>query len=320
MIARSRVAAALGGLLALALTACGGGDDAFDSGATPSASGSGSAAASGPLTVGGANFTEMLLMEAMYGQLLAKAGFTVDYKAADNREVYAKSLESGDIDVVPEYAATMAEFLNLAANGPDAKPVATNDPAATVAAMTQLATAKGLAVLQPAKAADQNGFAVSKKFAAANGNLTTLSQLAALNKPIKLAATEECPDRPFCAAGLKKTYGLKISKVDPLGFGSPQAKQAVVDGKDDLVLVGTTDAKLEGLVLLEDDKKLQLADNLVPVVNAKSAGSDLVSGALDPLSAILTTEDLIALNAKVDAERQKPEDVAKEYLTSKGLL
>ena len=263
---RRRIAVALGSLLTLALAACGGGGDAFNS---SSPSSSESAPAGGPLTVGGANFTEMLIMQQLYGQLLTKAGFTVDYKAVDNREIYAKSLESGEIDVVPEYAATMTEFLNTAKNGPSAKTVATSDVSGTMAALTPLLKEKGLSAFEPAKAADQNGFAVSKKFAAANGNLTTLSALAALKKPIRLAAVEECPDRPFCQPGLEKTYGLNISKVEPLGFGSPQTKKAVVDGKADLGLVGTTDGTLDqlGLVLLGDDKNLQLADNLVPVVN-----------------------------------------------------
>ena len=132
-----RVALALGSMLTLALTACGGGDgDAFDE-ASPSASGA-AGAASGALTVGGANFTEMLIMEQLYGQLLAKAGFTVDYKAVDNREIYAKSLGTGEIDVVPEYAATMAEFLNIAKNGDGAKTVATSDVADTMAALKPL--------------------------------------------------------------------------------------------------------------------------------------------------------------------------------------
>jgi osmoprotectant transport system substrate-binding protein len=308
------------GLAAVALAACGGGD-AFEEGATPSESSPATSAGDSALTVGGANFTEMLVLQAMYGALLEKGGYTIDYKTADSREVYAPSLQSGEIDVVPEYAATMAEFLNREANGPDAELIATSDAAETVEAMRPLAERKGLSVLEPADAADQNGFAVTKAFAQAS-SLTTLSDLAALGQPVVLAATEECPTRPFCQPGLEETYGLKISKVEPLGFGSPQAKQAVVDGKATLVLVGTTDGTLDqlGLVLLEDDKNLQLADNLVPVVNTESAGTPEVADALNALAPVLTTEDLAALNLAVDGERKKPEDVAREYLTSKGLL
>ena len=312
-------------VVSLGLAACGDDNDAGD-GASASTSESSMESSSAPagemsLTVGGANFTEMLIMEQLYGELLTKAGYTVDFKTADNREIYAKSLESGEIDVVPEYAATMAEYLNLDANGPDATPIATSDAASTVAAMTPLAEAKGLTVLQPAEAADQNGFAVTKEFASAN-SLVTLSDLAALGQPITLAATEECPDRPFCQPGLEDTYGLTIKEVLPLGFGSPQAKEAVTDGKAQLVLTGTTDGTLDGLglVLLEDDKNLQLADNLVPVVNTASAGTPEVAEILNGLSAVLTTEDLSQLIVRVDADRELVEDVATDYLTEKGLL
>ena len=94
--------------LVLALTACGGDDDSSSQASSPTAS------AKGELTVGGANFTEMLIMQQMYKQLLEKAGFTVKVQSVDNRELYAPALRSGEIDVVPEYLATMTEYLNHA--------------------------------------------------------------------------------------------------------------------------------------------------------------------------------------------------------------
>jgi len=314
---RLRGMVALAAVAALGLAACGGDDDAFSSGSDAD-----TGSAEKTLTVGGAKFTEALILEQLYGQLLTKAGYTIDYKTADNREIYAKSLVSGEIDVVPEYAATMAEYLNRQKNGPDAPAVSSADPTATVDALKPLAEGQGLAVFAVSQAANQNGFAISKKVADAN-NITTLSQLAAFKKAIKLAADEECgnPDRVFCKPGLEKTYGFQIT-VDPLGFGSTTGKEAVLSGKDDVALTGTTDGTLEqlGLVLLEDDKKLQSADNVIPVVNKESAGTPEVAAVLDKLSAVLTTDDLAQLNLQVDGERKKPEDVAKEYLTSKGLL
>ena len=96
-------------------------------------------------------------------------------------------------------------------------------------------------------------------------------------------------------AGLEKTYGIDITALDPKGVGTPQSKQAVKDGTDQLVLTTTTDATLDtfGLVLLKDDKKLQNADNVLPVVNAKSAGDKEIETALGKLTQALTTEDLI---------------------------
>ncbi len=312
-------------LAGLALTACGSSNALSSSSSSTSAAAgasasSGAAAGSKTLTVGGANFTEMLVVQQLYGQLLAKNGYTISYKAVDNREVYEPALEQGQIDVVPEYAATMANFMSKRVNGANAKDIATADATATVAAMQPLLQQKGLTALKPSAALDANAFAVTKKFAEAN-NLKTLSDLAKLKKPLKLAAPAECSDRPFCKIGLEKTYGLTISQVVPLNFGSPQAKQAVVSGKADIVETGTTDATLDalGLVVLQDDKGLQLADNIVPVVNTQKAGSPEVSALLDKLSAVLTTDDLAQLDLKVDAQRQKPEDVAKEYLASKSL-
>jgi osmoprotectant transport system substrate-binding protein len=325
---RRRILAIGGAAVGLALALSGCGDDDANTEGTDGTEGAesteGAATGSGSLTVGGANFTEMNIMQEMYRLLLEDAGFTVDIQTADNREIYAQALEAGEIDVVPEYAATMAEFLNTVVNGPDApseSPIATNDAAETVDAMRPLAEQRGLLVLEPAEAADQNGFAVTQELADANG-LSTLSDLGALGEPIVLAATEECPDRPFCQPGLEQTYGLEITEVLPLGFSSPQTKEAVANGDANLGLVATTDGTLQdlGLVLLDDDKGLQQADNLVPVVNADSAGDEAVANALNQLSSVLTTEDLAELNARVDRDRELAEDVARDYLEQQGLL
>ena len=313
-----RLAAAAVGL-SLALTACGGDDggDAFDDAA------SGDDTASGEtITVGGATFTESAIMIEMYKALLEDAGHTVEVKPVENRELYAPELESGSIDVVPEYAATFTEFLNLAKNGPDAEPVATGDVDETIEALRPLAEEKGLAVLEPADAANQNAFFVTEDFATEN-DLTTLSDLGALGQPIVLAGTQECPERPKCELGLEQVYGMQITEDLPLGFGSVQNKQAVVEGDAQLGLSGTTDGTLAdlGLVVLEDDKQLQNADNLVPVVNAEGpAGTDEVADLLNALSETLTTEDLAELNRRVDEDREEAATVAEDYLTEQGLI
>jgi osmoprotectant transport system substrate-binding protein len=171
---------------------------------------------------------------------------------------------------VPEYAATFAEYLNLDANGPAAEPVATGDVEETVTALRALAEAKGIEVLEPSEAANQNAFFVTEAFAAEH-SLSTLSDLGASGIPVVLAGTAECPERPKCEVGLRETYGIDITEDLPLGFGSVQNKEAVTSGKAQLGLSGTTDGTLGalGLVVLEDDQQLQNADNLVPVVNAE---------------------------------------------------
>ncbi|MFQ6849962.1 ABC transporter substrate-binding protein [Streptomyces sp. 35M1] len=318
----SRIAGAVIGMVALAgsLAACGG--DSLEQGKSGSGSSAGGDGKKGTLVVGSASFTESKVLAELYAQILGDAGYSTSVTTVKNRELYEPSVEKGEIDVVPEYAATLAEFLNAKVNGADkaqAEPVASGDVEATVSALKQLAEPLGLTVLPAGKAVDQNAFAVSKEFADKN-SLKTLSDLGKSKLKVKIAAGDECEVRPFCAPGLKKTYGIDVTGIDPKGVGTPVSKQAVRDGKVELVLTTTTDAVLDGLVFLEDDKKLQNADNVLPVLNTKDAGDPEIADALGRITAALTTEDLAELNRKVDAERAKPADVAKEYLESKNLI
>ncbi|MFF1649477.1 ABC transporter substrate-binding protein [Streptomyces sp. NPDC058240] len=273
------------------------------------------------LTIGSAGFTESDLLAQMYALLLDRTGYSTKIISVTNREIYEPALESGQIDVVPEYAATFADWLNAKKNGADATPVGSPDLAATMKALRALAAPRGLTVLDPGRAVDQNGFAVAARYAAAH-RLKTLGDLGRSRLPVRLAAGDECVQRPYCAPGLRKTYGIRITAVDPKGVGTTQAKQAVQNGQDQMVLTTTTDATLDnfGLVLLADDKHLQNADYLVPVVNRSRAGSAGVRTALGRLNTVLTTADLARLNEQVDSWRRLPEDVARTYLESKNLV
>nr|WP_314617912.1 ABC transporter substrate-binding protein [Streptomyces sp. DSM 40976] len=303
-------------MLLLALTGCGTGPSLEDQGEVTAAPGD-----SRSLTVGSAGFTESDLLAQMYALLLQEAGYRTKILSVTNRELYEPALESGQIDVVPEYAATFADWLNAKVNGADAPTVGSPDLATTMTALRSLAAPRGLAVLDPGRAVDQNAFAVTAAFAAEHG-LKTLSDLGAARIPVRLAAGDECVRRPYCAPGLKEVYGIEVTAVDPKGVGTTQAKQAVQSGQDQLVLTTTTDATLDefGLVLLADDKHLQNADHIVPVVNRARAGSTGVTAALDRLNTVLTTADLAHLNEQADSWRRLPEDVARNYLTGKGLL
>ncbi|MFG1983889.1 ABC transporter substrate-binding protein [Streptomyces albidoflavus] len=311
-----RARALLAALLLTLLAACAGGPSLEDQGEVTAPPGDSSG-----LTVGSAGFTESDLLAQMYALLLRRAGYETELITVANRELYEPALESGRVDVVPEYAATFADWLNAKENGPDAEPVGSPDLATTMKALRRLAAPRGLTVLDPGKAVDQNAFAVTREFAAEH-SLRTLSDLGASGLPVRLAAGDECVSRPYCRPGLEKTYGIDVTAVDPKGVGTTQAKRAVQSGQDQMVLTTTTDATLDafGLVLLEDDKKLQNADAVVPVVNRARAGSERVARALDALAPVLTTADLAGLNRQVDSWRRLPEDVARAYLEEKGLL
>ncbi|MFE2034915.1 ABC transporter substrate-binding protein [Streptomyces scopuliridis] len=273
------------------------------------------------LTIGSAGFTESDLLAQMYALLLNRAGYHTRILSVTNREIYEPALESGQIDVVPEYAATFADWLNAKAHGPDAKPVGSPDLGATMKALRSLATPRGLTVLDPGRAVDQNAFAVAASYARKH-RLRALSDLGGSRLPVRLAAGDECVRRPYCEPGLKKTYGIDITGIDPKGVGTTPAKRAVQNGQDQMVLTTTTDATLDqfGLVLLADDRHLQNADYIVPVVNRARAGGKGVTTALDKLNTVLTTKDLASLNQQVDSWRRLPEDVARTYLESKRLI
>lgn len=140
----SRIAGAVIGVVALAgsLAACGGDSLEEDKGGPKAGADSGK----GSLVVGAASFTESKVLAELYAQILADAGYSTSITTVKNRELYEPSLEKGEIDVVPEYAATLAEFLNAKVNGADAateKPVASGDTGDTVAALEKLATPSG---------------------------------------------------------------------------------------------------------------------------------------------------------------------------------
>ncbi|MEV5981099.1 ABC transporter substrate-binding protein [Streptomyces sp. NPDC052114] len=273
------------------------------------------------LVIGSAGFTESDLLAQMYALLLKKAGYGTEILSVANRELYEPALESGQIDVVPEYAATFADWLNAKKNGADATPVGSPDLDTTMKALRGLAAPRGLTVLDPGRAVDQNAFAVAASYAEQH-RLKTLSDLGKSGLKVRLAAGDECVQRPYCAPGLKKVYGIDVTGVDPKGVGTTQAKKAVQSGQDQMVLTTSTDATLDdfGLVLLKDDKHLQNADYIVPVVNRSRAGSEGVAAALGRLNPVLTTEDLASMNEQVDSWRRLPEDVARAYLEDKGLL
>jgi osmoprotectant transport system substrate-binding protein len=201
---------------------------------------------SGKLVIGAANFNENKILANLFKLALDQAGFQASVKPVTNREVYEPALERGEISVVPEYVGTLTEFLNKKANGPDATALASSDVEKTVTALRGLAEKKGLTVLEPAEAADQNAFAVTKTFATEN-KLSKLSDLKAYKGKLVLGGPAECPTRRFCQPGLEKTYGLTFDSFVSLDAGGPLTKTALKTGKIQLGLVFSSDASLAQL-------------------------------------------------------------------------
>jgi osmoprotectant transport system substrate-binding protein len=263
----------------------------------------------GTVVVAGFDFAESSILGQLYGQELAHNGYTVTYKPRlGKREVVAPAIKAGQIDMYPGYAATDLEYYNGAAGE------ATGDVTATVQKLNARLQPLGLVALTPSNAVDQNAFAVTKA-TAAQYNLTKLSDLAAIGDKLVLGAGPECPTRPFCQIGLEKTYGIHFKAFKALDTDGPLTRAALANGTIQVGLVFSSDSDLNklGLVVLQDDKHLENADNVVPIIRQTVATAD-VKAILDKISANLTTAQLVTLNGQVELQHQDADAVATAYL------
>jgi osmoprotectant transport system substrate-binding protein len=266
----------------------------------------------GSLTVGAFNFTESAVLANIYKGALEADGYKVTVRPnLGSREIVAPAVEKGELQLYPGYAATDLEFYNNSANqaSPDI-----ND---TIQKLRTVIIPKGLVALEPSPAIDINAFAVTRA-TADKFQLTKLSDLAPVANQLVLGGPPECPTRPFCQLGLQETYGLQFKEFKPVGLG-PVADTALENGDVDVTTVLSTDglAIKKGFVILEDDKKLQNADNVVPIMRAQAATPE-ASAVLNRVSAALTTADLAELNRKVDDDKEDPDAVAAEWLKNHG--
>jgi osmoprotectant transport system substrate-binding protein len=291
--------------LALLLAACGG-DDALEGGTQPNEQSS--------VTVGSTNFPEQLILAQMYAAVLEKAGVKVDTRLnLGAREVVFPALEKGEIDLLPEYNGSVLVFLDKEATQTTSEEVNT--------ALKPLLEAKGLVALQQSPAEDKDGLAVTKKTADQYG-LAKISDLKGKAGQLVIGGPPELKTRPAGIPGLKRVYGIEdFKEFKALDAGGPLTISALKKGDIDIGRVFTTQGIIaaEGWVVLEEDKPLQPAQNIVPI-GRKDAMTDQVTQALNAISAKITTEEMTKLNAKVDVDKEDPESVATEWLTQQGLL
>jgi osmoprotectant transport system substrate-binding protein len=263
----------------------------------------------GTVIVGGFKFPESSILAQIYGQALAHGGYTVTYKLnLGTREVVAPALKNGDIDLYPGYAATDLEYWNNKAGE------ATGDVAATTAKLNSHLQSQGLVALNPSAAVDQNAFAVTKE-TQQKFNLSKLSDLAPIGNQLVLGAGPECPTRPYCLPGLQTTYGIHFKDFKALDTDGPATRAAFKNGTIQVGLVFSSDGDLNslGLVVLQDDKHLEAADNVVPILRQKVA-TDEVKNLLNKIDAALTTADLVDMNSQESIQHKDPDAIAKAYL------
>ncbi len=303
-----------GACLALAAACC----------ACTSASGSGPAGRAGEtrrldamITVGSFDFPESVLLADLYEGALAAKGFPARVLPdLGPRELVDPALMSGLVQVVPEYSGSALEFISVG------RLSATSDAAATSRVLAEQAAGRGLVAGRPSAAQDGNVIVVTAA-TAARYRLRSIESLAKVAPRLVFGGPPECPERAYCLQGLRRVYGLRFRAFVPLDAGGPLTLQALEAGDIGVALLFSTDPAIaaDHLVVLADDRGLQPAESVVPLVRRDVVaryGKRLLA-VLNTVSARLTTGSLRALDARVQLPGADPHRVADSWLRTQDL-
>ena len=287
--------------------------------ACSSASTQGQAPAASPnaVVVASFNFPESELLAEIYAQALEHAGVPVQRQLnLGTRELVLPALHQGLIDFVPEYLGSAVASLEPAA---DLRGASAADE---VGRLARDLAAWGVQVRPPAGAENQNGLAVTRTVAEQYG-LRAISGLAPLASRFTLGGPSECPTRPFCLVGLRDTYQLRFGRFVAFD-GEAQRVTALDQGVVDVAVMFTTDGQLATgkFVLLDDDRHLQPAENIAPLVSDRAAAryGDRLLRTIDTVSSKLDTSTLVFLNWRVGVAGKTVASEARAWLQRQGLI
>jgi osmoprotectant transport system substrate-binding protein len=299
-------------VLALVAAACGDDDDdstAGDDSAAGDLSGQ-------SVTIGSANFPESVLLAEIYAGALEAQGADVTVEPnIGSREVYYPAIETGEIDLLPEYTNSLLSFV-LRQDDPEATPEATNVD-------EQLAELEdvlpdNLTVLTPSSAEDKDVIVCNEETIDQHG-FTDLSGLAEVSNEITLGGPPEFAERsPFGIPGFQEFYGAEFAEFVPLEIGPP-----IVDALNANAIncgnLFSTDAAIteNDFTALEDDMNIVPNEAVLPLISAEKATPE-VTAVLDEVSAALDTEGLTELNFQVQAEGLAEAEVAAQWLADNG--
>jgi osmoprotectant transport system substrate-binding protein len=288
---------------------------------SPSTGGNTAAAKTAPngaIVIGSFDFAEGRLISDLYATVLAKHGYQVR-RAFDlgPREIVEPALLQGRVDLVPEYLGTALSFVTLG------KANVRGTPVQLYHRLQRAFRPKGVDPLAMSSAQDKNGIAVSEA-TAARYDLRSVSDLRKVAPKLVFGGPPECQSRPFCLPGFEQTYDLHFERFEPLDVGGPVTVAALQRGQVDVALLFTTDPSIvaDNFVLLRDDRKLQPADNVVPVVRRKvlkEQGGGVIR-LIDAVTRRLTTVTLRKLNARVQLDGVGNHVAATQWLKREGII
>jgi osmoprotectant transport system substrate-binding protein len=308
---RSSLLASIAAVAVLGLAGCGGDSDPLATD-TDTESGSGSGTA---LVVGSANFPESALLAEIYAGALNGAGVEASTRPnIGSRETYVPGLLDGSIDVFPEYTGVLRDYFALESD----TEVTGTEPEEVYEELKSVLPEE-LTVLQYSAAEDKDAVVVTRE-TADEYSLTTIGDLAPVAGDLTLGGPPEWKTRATGVPGLEKVYDVTFGDFIELDAGGPLTLKALLNGRIDAANLFTTNSNIaaEDLVVLEDPESLFAAQNVVPVLRSDVV-TDEVTAALEDVSAALDTETLLDLVARVEVDKEDPEDVAADFLSEAGL-
>jgi osmoprotectant transport system substrate-binding protein len=270
----------------IALSGCASGDPLADE----------SSSSDDAIIVGSQAYYSNEIVAEIYSQALENAGYTVDRQfQIGAREVYLPEIEDGNIDVFPEYTGSLLQALD---------PTVESGTSDDVYSQLVEALPEGLTVLDPAEASDQNSWTVTQAFAD-KYSLTDIASLANVTEPLNVGGNSELQTRPYGPDKLAELYGITVAGFTAVeDSGGPLTVKALVEAND--------------LIALEDPDGLFLPDNIVPVVSDKVDAD--ATDILNEISAALSADALVSMNAESVDEQKSSEEIATEWLTDNGFL
>jgi osmoprotectant transport system substrate-binding protein len=275
----------------------------------------GSALEDDAITVGGFNFDESTLLAELYAQALEAEGFTVQRRLdVGPREIVLPALELGMLELVPEYSGAALEYYTD-------ELVTGIGSGETLRRLRAAVEPVGLRTLAAAPAQDRDVLAVTRATAERH-DLERVSDLRGLAPRLVFGAPPECPVRPTCLPGLERVYDLRFADFVALDVGGPVTSSALLEGIVDVAQVFTTDADvlLHDFVILIDDRGLQPAQNVVPIVRPEVAQrfGPQVASTVEAVSRRLTTHQVAVMDELIERGRSA-ESVAADWLARRGL-
>lgn len=265
-----------------------------------------------PLRIGSKNFSEQVLLGEIAAQALEAQGLAVDRRLnLGGTFVCHRGIVAGELDLYPEYTGTA--FTAILERKPVSDPVAVR-----TAVASEYEKRWGLVWAPPL--GFENTFAIVMRGDHARRlGIRTISDLAAHAATLRPGFGYEFLEREDGYKGLVSAYGLTF-RQRPAEMDLGLLYPALQSGKVDVVAGNSTDGLIAalGLTVLEDDRRYFPPYEAAFVVRGEVwRGSPKVRRVFESLAGAIGAEDMRRLNAAIDRDKRRPEEVAREFLAAR---